>query len=111
MNNDMENIMNFKGIFNDAVENARKNYTMDMIEWVKFLIKDKCLTAQWCIMNNKICVNGDVDLGDNEIKYPFGVVAGEFKCREDQKDSPMYPDHVGIHPVKTDDENGSIMTD
>ena len=49
----------------------------------------------WCIQNNRIQVIGDVTLGDEPIRYPFGVVGGFFECKEEYKKSPNYPTYIG----------------
>ena len=70
-------------------------YIKEMSAWAKKLEREGKIARVWCIQNNRIQVIGDVTLGDEPIRYPFGVVGGFFECKEEYKKSPNYPTYIG----------------
>lgn len=70
-------------------------FIKEMSSWAKRLEREGKIAHTWCIQDNKIQVVGDVNLGNEPIKYPFGVVGGFFECAEEHKNSPNYPTYIG----------------
>ena len=60
-------------------------YIKEMSAWAKKLEREGKIARVWCIQDNRIQVIGDVTLGDEPIRYPFGVVGGFFECKEEYK--------------------------
>ena len=70
-------------------------YIKEMSSWAKRLEREGKIAHTWCIQDNRIQVIGDVILGDEPIRYPFGVVGGFFECKDEYKKSPNYPTYIG----------------
>lgn len=70
-------------------------YIKEMSSWAKRLEREGKIAHTWCIQDNRIQVIGDVNLGDEPIRYPFGVVGGFFECKDEYKKSPNYPTYIG----------------
>lgn len=79
---------------------SEKNLNHEISAWGRRMEAEGRLPAKWCLMKGEICVIGNVDMRGEKLIYPFGTVAGEFLCDDDQKSSPNYPSHVTNVPYE-----------